>query len=88
MPLTDTEYGELRNATWRDAVTKAQLKALPALPNRVTLTAIFQAIDDFWEANRATLKADMDAAAGATIPNPLAKALGKIWLLWKFKRGG
>ncbi len=88
MPLTNAEYGELRNASWRDATAKAQLKALATLPDKPTLKAVFAALDDFWEANRATLKAEMDAAAGSTLPNPLAKALGKIWLHWKFGRGG
>jgi hypothetical protein len=86
--LTNTDYGNLRNACWRDANTKAQLKALAALPDKPTLTAIFAAIDDFWETNRLALKADMDAAAGMSLPNSLAKALGRIWLFWKFGRGG
>ncbi len=86
--ITDSDYGDLRNASWQDATTKARLKALPSLPDKPTLKAVFQALDDFWEANRLVLKADMDAAAGVTLPNPLAKALGKIWLAWKFGRGG
>jgi hypothetical protein len=43
----------------------------------------FQALDDFWETNRLTLKSNMETAIGASISNQLAKKLGKAWLAYK-----
>lgn len=52
------------------------------------LKAGFQAIEDWWENNRANLKDDIDTAMGRTpatkISNALAKRMGKIWLQYKW----
>lgn len=44
-----------------------------------------QAIEDFWENNRAVLKSNIDTAVGQTISNALAKKMGKWWLQYKWE---
>ena len=51
---------------------------------KAELKAAFQAIEDFWEDNRVSLKSDIDSAIGRSISNTLAKKLGKYWLQWKW----
>jgi hypothetical protein len=86
--LTDQEYGELRRLIYRAGHGKEELKALANLPDSPTFKAILEAVETFWEDNRAALKADMDTAAGFTLTAPLAKKIGKAWLGHKMKRGG
>lgn len=81
--LTNSDYTELRKAVYRLGFGKEELKALPYLPNKSQLKAVFQEIEDYWENNQVTLKSDMDAAMGQTMTNPLAKKFGKVWMKWK-----
>lgn len=76
---------------WRDLYQKGrgkeQLKDSP-LPSPAEIKAILQAIEDSWVANRPSMKADMDAAAGVTLANTTAKAYGRAWLDHKSRGGG
>lgn len=81
--LTSEDYTELRKIIYRQGVGKEELKALPYLPNKNQLKAVFQEIEDYWENTQATLKSDMDTAMGQTITNALAKKFGKAWMKWK-----
>ena len=71
--LADADYGALRDAIYRKGAGKEELKALPTLPNKVILRAIFQAIEDNVQASRAPIKAAMDAAAGFALSPMLAR---------------
>lgn len=66
--------------------SKGLLKAESPVLTHAQIKAAFQAIEDFWENNRTTLKSDIDTAVGQTISNALAKKMGKWWL--KSKWGG
>jgi hypothetical protein len=54
-------------------LTKAQLKAAA------------QAVEDWYESERATVKAAIDTAVGQTISNALAKKIGKFWMQYKWE---
>ena len=84
--LTGADYGELRNSLYQLGKGKEELKALDFLPNKSQFTAAFQTIEDFWEANEATLKASVDTAIGVTTTAPLAKEILAAWLLWKVNK--
>ena len=73
--LTDADYGAIRQALYRKGAGKEELKALPALPNKATLRAMFQAIEDNNQASRAAVKAAVDAAAGFVTSAALARKL-------------
>jgi len=87
-PLTNAEYGVLRDRLYRLGRGKEELKALPNLPNKTQLIAVFQVLEDFWENNKATVKGDMETALGFSITGTLAKKIGRAWLESKFGRGG
>lgn len=88
MAISDSDYGALRQEVFRWGAGKEELKALPSLPSETQLRAVFEALESFWETNRATLKAQMDAAAGFTLPLQLARKIGVAWLRSKMGRGG
>lgn len=86
--LGASEYHDLRSALYRSGFGKEELKALPNLPSEPQLLAAFQAIETFWENNRATLKANIDSALGIPTTNALARKIGRAWLDYKFRIGG
>ena len=86
--LTDSDSGEIRKALYAAGQGKEELKALPNLPNEAQLKAAFQAIEDFWTNNAATLKTNMETALGRTITATLARKIGRAWLEWKTGKGG
>jgi len=56
---------------------------------RPTSYLALQAIEDWFEANRASLVTAMNTAiAPATMTNPEKAAMVKFWLQQKFERGG
>lgn len=81
--LTDTECTYFRHDLHREALDLQQAES-PHL-TKAQLKAGFQAIEDFWEANRATLKSSMVAAIGQNISNALARKMGKFWLRHKWR---
>lgn len=84
--LTGADYGELRNSVYQLGKGKEELKALAFLPNKSQVLAAFQAIEDFWEANKATLKADVDTALGVTTTAAFAEKILAAWLSWKVNK--
>jgi hypothetical protein len=86
MPISDEQYGLMRDALRREA--KAELKALANLPNETQLRAAFDVLNDPWEADRLATKASIDTALGVTTTAALAKAIGKAFLSAKFRLGG
>ena len=80
--LTDVEAAKFRQALHGDGLDLLQAESPPL--NKTQLKAAFQAVEDFWEANRISLKQSMDTAAGQTISVALAKKIGKYWLQHKW----
>ena len=81
-----TEYGYIKRQVWN--LNKPEIRALTPLPPKASWLAGFQAIEDFWETNRATLKGNIDTAMGITTTSVLARTIGLAWLVWKVSRGG
>jgi hypothetical protein len=77
--LTAADYNQIRSALYREGQGKEELKAHAALPNEVALKAGFQALEDRWEATRASYKTNFDAAAGLTTT---ANEMGHIFEAW------
>jgi hypothetical protein len=73
--LTAADAGELWNLLYQ-------------LPNQTKILAAFQVIEDFWENNKATVKANIDTALGVTTTATEAKKIALAWLIWKVKIGG
>lgn len=80
--LTDVQCTKFRHKL-HDEALELQQAELPHL-TKAELKAGFQAIEDFWETNRATLKSDIDTAVGQNISIALAKKMGKFWLQYKW----
>lgn len=81
--LTDAQCTAFRHKLHTEALD-LQLAEMPHL-TKAQLKVGFQAIEDFWEANRATLKFGIDTAVGQNISNALAKKMVKFWLQWKWR---
>lgn len=81
--LTATEKDKLRQAFARD---------FPDPPIKTVLNAALDALDDWFETQRATIKSTMDSAAtgagGSAFTAAQAKTLGRYWLRTKFGKGG
>jgi len=86
--LTSANVGELWNILYQRGAGKDELKAHAALPNQAKILAAFQVIEDFWENNKATVKANIDTALGVTTTATEAKKIALAWLVWKVKIGG
>lgn len=86
--LTNDDYGQIRESLYKASFGKEELKALPNLPSEAQLKAAFQAIEDFWANNAATLKTNMETALGRSITAALARKIGRAWLEWKTGKGG
>ena len=82
--LTDADYGALRDALYRKGAGKEELKALPVLPNKATLRAMFQAIEDNSQASRVSIKSALDTAAGFVTSLALAR---KVYLAYIAVKG-
>ena len=81
-------YETLRASLYRAGEGKEELKARANLPNEAQLKAAFQACEDFWETNKATLKTNIDTALGVTTTNTEAKKIALAWLRWRVGNGG
>ena len=80
--LTDEKNAEFRRMLHREALDLLQAESPPL--TKPELKAGFQAIEDFWEASRVSLKADMVSAIGKNISSSLAKKMGRFWLQHKW----
>lgn len=76
--ISDSKAAKFRQDLHGEGLSLLQAESPPL--TKAQLKAAFQAVEDFWETNRVTLKASMDAAAGVTMSNALAKKIGKFWL--------
>ncbi len=81
--LTSAELTVYKHLLRNDPIAKAELYSLS--PSKSEWTAMMQAIEDKYEADRATYKSDMEAASGLTLTNVLAKKLGKAYFIHKMK---
>lgn len=86
--LNTDDYQKLREHLYQWGTGKEELKALSNLPNKSQMLAAFQAIEDFWTTNAATLKTNMEVALGRPISVALARKIGLAWLTWKVGKGG
>ncbi len=80
--LTNDDFKAIRRLIRQDPVGRQELR-VSAL-SKVQWKSALQAIEDNFEANRAAVKTDVDAAAGVTLTNPMAKKLSKAWMQRKF----
>ena len=77
--LTSDNLTELRQRFEADGITNPFIKT--------SLNAVFQGIEDWFEANRASLSGAIDTVFPG-LTNAQKKALVKYWLFQKFNRGG
>lgn len=81
--ITDTDVAVMYRALYRKGQGKEEVKADGLLiPDKIK--AIFQALDDWFEAERPTIKAAIDSGAGRTMSVAAAKKYAKVWLHWKW----
>jgi len=87
--LTRLDKTEIKNGYFRPGLGKEHFKG-PTNPSMdgPQLLAVLQALEDWFEGGRATVKARMDTAAGKTLTNAQAKVIARSYLQWKIKRGG
>lgn len=76
--ISDEQSGKCRH--FLHASHYSLMEAESPYLSKAQYKAALQAIEDFWEAQRTTLKGLIDTAVGATISNELAKKIGKFWL--------
>lgn len=82
MALTNADFTAYKHALRGDVTAKAEMRA--AALSKAQWKAALQAIDDWYESERAAVKAAIDTAAGVTLSNPLAKKLGRVWMQQKW----
>ncbi len=80
--LTDSDYAELRIMMRTDPQSK-QLYINSGL-RKSEWKGFMQGAEDWFEANRASMKTAADTEAGVVLGNPLAKKCIRAWLQWKF----
>lgn len=85
--LTNADYKEIRTILYRSGQGKEELKALANLPNETQLKASFQALEDRWDAVRASFKTNADAGLGVTTTASLIRSLFEAWLANRRRRG-
>ena len=90
--LTNQDYGELRLSVYRQGLGKEELKAeLTALPDKSTLTAMFQDIEDsmtslFTSPSASGIKTIIDSSLGVTTTQTLASKIFAGYLKWKIRQ--
>lgn len=86
--LTKKDKTEMRRDYFKPGDGQEHFKgANPSMSGEQILAAL-QAVEDWFNNERATLKTEMDTAAGVTMTNQQARILARAWLAWKNKRGG
>lgn len=86
--LTKQDKTEMRKDYFQKGKGKEFFKGANPAWDGTKMLAVLQAAEDHWVAGLASLKADMDAAAGVTMTTNQAKTLGRAWLQFKARRGG
>lgn len=82
MVLTNDDFETVRRLAQRAGVPKNEY--INAGLSKANWKAMIQGIEDRYEANEATEKAAMDADAGTTLTNPMAKKTQQAWQGWRF----
>lgn len=80
------DYGKMRNYLYRKGQGKEEMKALPDLPSKIQLKAVFQALEDWWESEQSTVKGLIDTNYGQTTAPILAKKIFQAYINWKLRR--
>lgn len=80
--LTNAEKESIFRKLSSKSFGKNELKKVAISYPELFLT--FQAIEDFWTANSSSIAANINTAAGKTLPNALIKKIVKSWLSWKW----
>lgn len=80
--LTATELGKFLETLRRDPT--AWTAQMLETPDKFKTLALFQGLENWFETNRAGIKAAMETEAGISITNALAKKYGKSWMAWKW----
>ncbi len=80
--ITDVQCGKWRQRLHAESLDLMQAESTPL--TKAEFKAAFQAVEDWYESERATVKGNIDTAVGRTITNALAKKIGKQWMNWKW----
>ncbi len=83
--LTDADVADLYRQLYRKGEGKEEIKA-DGLLSPTVIKAVFQAIEDWYEGERATVKAAIVAAAGRPMSNAAAKKFGRVWMRRKWRQ--
>ena len=81
--ITGVDLRDMWRQLYRKSEGKEEIKA-DGLLSPTVIKAVFQAIEDWFEGERATVKAAIVAAAGRPVSNAAAKKYGKAWMRWKW----
>ena len=81
--IIDADLREMYLQLYRKGEGKEEIKA-DGLLSPMILKAIFQAIEDWFEAERPAIKVAIVAAAGRPMTNAAAKKYGRAYLRWKW----
>ena len=80
--LTDADFAAIRKNARSDPAAKQEY--INSGLTKTQWKAAVQALEDWFESNRAAQKAVMDTATGVTLANPLAKKIGRTFYQWKW----
>ena len=81
--LTNEDFTFYKHAIRRDPVAKEEMTATAM--GKPKVHALFQGLNDWYESERLNAKAAMEAEAGISITNQLAKKIAKVWMDRKFR---
>ena len=83
--LTNEDFTRIKHMLRSDPAAVSQMTA--AALSKQAWKDTLQALEDWWQATgqQTAIKTAMDAAAGVTLTNQLAKKLGKVWMQNKFR---
>lgn len=82
MAIISQDVSKYIAAMKRDPAAWAALRT--ASPSKTQLRALIQGLENWFEANRLTAKAAMEAEAGVSITNAFAKKIARVWMEIKF----
>ena len=81
--ITDADVRDMYSQLYRKGEGKEEIKA-DGLLSPTVIKAVFQAIEDWYEGERVTVKAAIVAAAGRPMSNAAAKKYGRVWMRRKW----
>lgn len=77
--LTAEQFAEIRKQVSGEETTITYVKN--------DVNDAIQAIEDWWEANQASLSSAIDTATSVSFTNTQKKRIAKFWLRQRFQRG-